>query len=274
LFDFTKKIIVVTGAARGIGKNIAAKFAFLGATVIIIDINTELLEKVGHEFHVGGLKVETVEFDLSRIDKISDTVKSIFNKYGSIDILVNNARAGKRTSPLSETLENFELTSDISLKAPLFFSQAVIKQTANRNDSTSDKNKCIINISSVVAQNICKESAGYHIAKASLENLTRYLAVHGGPLGFNVNAIRPGFIVQDEHQERYRHGDNEGYRKMTEFCHPLRRVGSSDDIANAAIFLSSDLAGFITGQVLTVDGGLTIQDQWDLITMYHKSLEK
>jgi len=274
LFDFIKKTIVVTGAARGIGKNIAAKFAASGATVIIIDRNAALLDKVRQELHTDGLKVETVELDLSMIDKFSEHVKSILKEYGSIDILVNNARAGKKTRPLSETLDNFNLSLDISLKAPLFFSQAVIEETAKRSDLNSDQNKCIINISSVVAQNICKESAAYHIAKAALENLTRYLAVHAGPLGFRVNAIRPGFIVQDEHKEKYESVDNEDYREMTERCHPLRRVGRSNDIANAAMFLGSDLASFITGQVLTVDGGLTIQDQWDLVHTYHHSLEK
>lgn len=270
MFDFNGKTAVVTGSARGIGRNIAVGFAAGGADTVLIDINAGSLMTTCRELKQKGLPVYAFEFDLSRTDRLADMINDIHAQFGNIDYLVNNARAGKRTLPLGETIDNFDLISDVSLKAPLFLSQAFIRQSVDFDkDRGKASSRCIINISSVAAKTVCRESAGYHISKAALENLTRYLAVHGGNYGFRVNAIRPGFIVQDEHKKRYEDQDNKGFREIGRFCHPLKKIGSSDDIANAVLFLCSDLAGFITGQVLTVDGGLTIQDQWDLIHSYH-----
>jgi NAD(P)-dependent dehydrogenase (short-subunit alcohol dehydrogenase family) len=270
VFDFKDKIIAVTGAARGIGRNMALAFARHKGKVLLIDNNRAAVEEEAAAFKRMGLSVEPVVFDLADIEKINSFVKHLFNDFGRIDILINNARAGSRTPPFSEDPVNLDLALDVTLKAPLFFSQAMIREK-KESKTFSGTDQSIINISSVVALNICRESVGYHLAKASLENLTKYLAVHGGPHGVRVNAIRPGFIVQDEHIERYEREDNKDYRETSRFCHPLRRIGRSDDVANAALFLCSDLAGFITGQILTVDGGLTIQDQWDLVHTYYQS---
>ena len=231
--------------------------------MIIVDINEQLGSTVVKECHSKKLEVDFLAMDLAQTEQAEKVVDTVTRKHGKIDILVNNARAGKRTAHLAETIENWELSFDVSLKAPFFLSQVLISRAPNL-----PRESVILNISSVAAKNISQNSASYHLIKAALENLTRYLAVYGGPKGFRVNAIRPGFIVQDEHRSRYRQDDNQTYRDMAEYCHPLRRIGSSDDIANAALFLCSDLARFITGQVLTVDGGLTIQDQWSLIERF------
>jgi len=272
MLNFKGKTIVITGAARGIGKNIAARFASLGARVVIIDMNRDLLETTAQEFTKKGWDVLPSEFDLTKTHRISEYVTNLIKRYGSVDILVNNAKAYKHNAPLSETVDNFDLAVDVSLKAPLFFSQSMINEITVKAGAVQPR--WIVNISSVVAGHICRESAGYHLTKASLENLTRYLAVHGGDKGVRVNAIRPGFIVQDEHRERYSRSDNKTYRDMSRFCHPLKCVGRSDDIADATMFLCSPMARFITGQVLTVDGGLTLQDQWDLIKRFQEKLEK
>ena len=96
--------------------------------------------------------------------------------------------------------------------------------------------------------------------------LTRYLAVNAGARGVRVNSVLPGFIVQDEHRERYLGADNADYRARAEKCHPLARVGFAADVAEATLFLCSDSAGFITGQSITVDGGFTIQDPWSVMS--------
>lgn len=250
---------MITGAARGIGKNIAQKFVSLGAQVIIVDIDIVHGIKASEAISSNDHNAEYIQCDLRELKQIDELLSSVVDKYGKIDILINNARAGIRTAPFKETEDNFQIALDVSLRAPLFLSQSFI------NCSIIKKNAgCILNISSVSALSIGSESVAYHLAKAALENLTRYLAVHGGPHGVRVNAIRPGFIVQDEHLDRYNQDANEKYRRLAEYCHPLRKHGTSDDVANASLFLCSDFAGFITGQVLTVDGGLLSQDPFSM----------
>jgi len=258
--SFHNKIVIVTGAARGIGKNIAVKFATAGAYVVIADQDDTSANMVVEQIRSAGNNSEYYRVDLSKIEQAESMIRDVMRKHGRIDVLVNNARSGTRTESLDENEENWNLSLDVSLKAPLFMSQAFIREHTDNTETA-----CIINISSVAAQKICNESAVYHVAKAGLENLTRYLAVYGGPKGIRVNAVSPGFIVQDEHKGRYLRNDNASYRRIAENCHPLRRIGTSDDVANATLFLCSDHASFITGQVLTVDGGLTIQDQWGLV---------
>jgi NAD(P)-dependent dehydrogenase (short-subunit alcohol dehydrogenase family) len=95
--------------------------------------------------------------------------------------------------------------------------------------------------------------------------MTRYLAVFGGTSNVRVNAVLPGFIVQDEHRSRFDHRDNERYRHIAEFSHPARRTGTSNDVANACLFLCSQESAFVTGQCLVVDGGSTIQEHFSLL---------
>jgi NAD(P)-dependent dehydrogenase (short-subunit alcohol dehydrogenase family) len=257
--EFKGQIVLITGAARGIGKSIAKRFALAGAHVIIADINEVEGDKSAEQITNEGYTAEFLKIDLAKIASVEAGIQHCFDQYGHLDVLVNNARGGQRTLPLKETEANWQVAFDISLKAPLFAGQKYVELLGDKLPGG-----CILNISSVAAQSICHESASYHLSKSALENLTRYLAVHAGDKGIRVNGIRPGFIVQDEHQTRYWKDDNTSYRKTAEFCHPLKRIGSSGDVADAALFLCSKQASFITGQILTVDGGLTIQDPWEL----------
>ncbi|NQV49890.1 MAG: SDR family oxidoreductase [Candidatus Marinimicrobia bacterium] len=255
----TEKRVIVTGAGRGIGKNIALKFAESGYKVILVDNDEKRLQSVSTECQERGLKVEYYCLDLQIVQDIEKMLSRLFKKYRKIDALVNNARGGSRTAPLAETEDNWQLTMDVSIKAPLFLAQSYIEEMWKAKSTG-----CIVNISSIASTMVGQESTAYHLAKSALDNLTRYLAVHGGPKGVRVNAVRPGFIVQDEHRERFSSEANLEYRKMAESCHPLQKVGKSDDIANVVQFLCSESASFVTGQVITVDGGLSIRDQWDL----------
>ncbi len=261
---FKKNIVVVTGATRGIGWNIAATFAKNGAKVIAVGRDEQKAIEPTTRKKSNNIDVDFLCLDISQRTQAEIMVEQVTQKYGGIDVLVNNARTGVRTSPLKETESNFDSVVNVCLKAPLFASQMMIESN-NQN-----RQGVILNISSVVSKHISNESASYHMAKSALENLTRYLAVHGGAKRIRANAVRPGFIVQDEHQERYWQDDNRDYRKVAEFCHPLKTVGCSDDIANAALFLCSDMAQYITGQVLTVDGGMSVQGQWDLLNQFLK----
>ncbi len=147
------------------------------------------------------------------------------------------------------------------LKAAFFLSQGAIKVMKTK------KKGVIINISSISGRYISSESPSYHMAKAGLIQMTRYLAKHAGPLGIRTNAVAPIFIVQDEHIPKYTSQENKNYKEFAEKCHPLGLIGKSSDITKAIMFLSSDAAYFINGEILYLDGGLTLQDPF--VLAYH-----
>lgn len=238
----------------------ALAFAESGARVVVVDRDGKNSQALQEQLRDNGAQIVLREFDLSRVDTITQFIDDLIDELGWIDVWVNNARSGTRTEPLEESIENWSDTFDVVLKAPLFASQHLIKRAREHEKAIN-----ILNISSILAATVSVESASYHLAKAGLESLTRYLAVHGGPFGVRANAIRPGFIVQDEHQEMYRSEDNASYRKVAENCHPLGQVGSSDDVAQSALFLCSDQAKFITGHVLALDGGIQNNEPFTLL---------
>jgi 3-oxoacyl-[acyl-carrier protein] reductase len=134
------------------------------------------------------------------------------------------------------------------------------QQLIDHATKSPESPRSIINISSTSARYISAESASYHTTKAALESLTRYLAVYAGKYNVRVNAIAPGFIVKDEHRERFNSKDNDAYRSTALAVHPVGRIGSIDDVANMVAFLLSHASTFMTGQTLAIDGGLTLKD--------------
>jgi len=187
----------------------------------------------------------------------------VYERYKKLDILVNSARSGQRVQLLEETEQTWEDTLSVSLRAAFFTSQEAIRIMSQKGGS-------IVNIGSIAAFLSTHESPVYHIAKAGLLQMTRNLAVLAGSYKIRVNSVLPGFIVQDENQPRYRDLDNQVYRKVAEFCHPLGEVGSSDDVARAVLYLCSSEAAFITGQSLIVDGGATLQEQFGLLHRFQQ----
>jgi NAD(P)-dependent dehydrogenase (short-subunit alcohol dehydrogenase family) len=256
---FANKVALITGSARGIGKNIARAFGQEGANVAICDINLEDGKATEKKFVDEGISAGFFHIDLSIRGKPQAMVQQVTGRYGGIDILVNNAHSGKHASLLEEDDDSWENGVSVTLRAAFFSSQEAIRVMSQAEGGN------IVNISSVLAFLSCHKSPIYHIAKAGLVQMTRYLADHAGKYGVRVNAVSPGFIIQDEHKMRYERDDNQRFREIAEFCHPLRHLGCSDDVANAVLFLCSPEASFITGQNIIVDGGLTIQEQNDLV---------
>lgn len=257
---FDGKVVLVTGSARGIGKTIASAFGMAGAHVAICDLNGDASEATVKELLDLGISAGHFVVDLSKIGEPQRMVMEVAKKFGRLDVLVNNARAGVRRAFLEDSEDNWDLTMSVGLRAAFFASQQAIP-LMERNGGGS-----IVNISSVAAFLVSLESAGYHAAKAGLVQLTKYLAVNSGARQVRVNAVLPGFIVQDEHRERYLREDNAAYRARAEGCHPLKRVGYASEVAEATLFLCSDSARFITGQSIVVDGGFTVQDPWTVMS--------
>jgi len=259
-WNFAGGVAIVTGSARGIGKNIAAALGAAGARVAVCDFNRDAAEATVREFCDRGITADYFAVDLSKKGEPGRMVEAVAQKWGRLDILVNNARAGARKDALADSESNWDLTQSVGLRAAYFAAQQAIPVMAGNGGGS------IVNICSVAAMLVSLESAAYHAAKAGLMQVTKYLAANAGGRRVRVNAVIPGFIVQDEHRERYMRADNAAYRARAEACHPLGDVGHASDVAEAALFLCSESAGFITGQAIVVDGGFTLQDSWAVLS--------
>lgn len=256
------KAVVVTGAARGIGKNIAAALGLAGASVTVCDIDRENGDQTVSELQAQGFIAEFLHVDLSQRGEAKAMVRRVAQRWGRLDGLINNARSGGRSERgRDEDEEQWELALSVTLRAAFFASQEAVHQMKKSGGGS------IVNISSTVGLVAPYGVSGaYQVAKAGMLQMTRYFAVHGGPDNVRVNAVLPGFIVQDEHRDRFERSDNAAYRQTAELCHPLRRTGSSDDVANACVFLSASQSSFITGQCLVIDGGVSIQEHFSLLS--------
>ncbi len=265
-FNFKGKVALVTGSARGIGRTIAAAFGHAGARVAICDIDRNTSEATVLGLRKSGIDAKYFSVDLSKRGEPHRMVAEVAEKFGRLDVLVNNARAGVRRDLPEDTEENWDLTMSVGLRAAYFACREAIPIMGSGGGGS------IVNISSISAFLVSQEGAAYHAAKAGMMQLTRYIAAHAGDRMVRVNSVLPGFIVQDEHKKRYLRDENVDYRIRAERCHPLGRVGYASDVAEATLFLCSDSASFITGHAIVVDGGFTIQDSWMAISAVATSL--
>jgi NAD(P)-dependent dehydrogenase (short-subunit alcohol dehydrogenase family) len=262
--EFDGKVVLITGGIRGIGKAIAHSFARQGGTVVVCDVNEKDGINVESEFQKTGLPVHFLPADLSQRGAPREAVDRVVQEYGRLDVLVNNARSGRRTSMLEEDEDSWEEGISVTLRAAFFASQEAVRHMSQKDGGR------IVNICSVAAYLTSNEAPIYHIAKAGMVQMTRYFAAHAGKFGISVNAVAPGFIIQDEHGARFNDENNRHYRKIAEFSHPLGHTGRSDDVSRAVLFLCSEEASFITGQTIVVDGGLTLQEQSTLLYRFDK----
>ena len=259
------RVALVTGAARGIGHNIARRLAQCGCNVWIGDVDPISGRAAIDTLRQAGLAAKFVEVDLARAGNPQSIVRQVVDQAGGIDILVNNARAGKRVTLEDESEDNWETVFGVIVKAAFFASQEALHHMTRRGHGS------IVNIGSVAASLTTHESPSYHAAKAALTHLTRYLAASVGAPGIRVNCVTPGLIVKDEDRSRFDSEDNSEDRLLAERVHPLRRAGRADDVADAVLYLASDSASFVNGQSIVVDGGLTVQEPFDLVTYLRPS---
>jgi meso-butanediol dehydrogenase/(S,S)-butanediol dehydrogenase/diacetyl reductase len=241
---FTDRVVVITGSGSGIGRVMAHKFAAEGARVAVVDWKGEKAEEVAKE--VGG-RTHAVQADVSNGADVKAMVKDVASKLGHVDVLVNNAAIADGDDVLKIDEPTWERDVDVVLKSVFLCSQAVLPSMIERHRGV------IVNIASVNGLSALGNEA-YSAAKAGVINLTQGIAVRYGHHGIRCNAIAPGTIRTPIWQERIDR-DPVVFQRLVKW-YPLGRVGEPEDIANAAMFLASDDAGWITGTVLTVDGGL------------------
>jgi 3-oxoacyl-[acyl-carrier protein] reductase len=241
------KTAVVTGAAAGIGRAIAARFAAEGATVVAVDRREEDLVRTAEAIAAGGGRVQAMREDVGASGAADRIVETCLNAFGALDVLVNNAGIGGSHELLETSDEEWDRFVLVNLTSVFRLCRRAVAEMCTGHGGR------IINISSVFAAVAYPGTTSYSAAKAALIALTRSIAVDYAGRGVTVNAIAPGLIVTDMTRERLQ--GNQRYRTLMLDSTPLGRPGSPEDVAGAALFLASDDATFITGQVLTVDGG-------------------
>ena len=251
--DFKDQTVIVTGAAHGFGRAIALAFAWEGAAVWACDVNTESLSETARLAHHDGLTIQTRPVDVSDAAAVGAFVAEVVAATGRIDVLVNNAGGvlGQVGRPLEEiSPEDWKAIYGVNVDGAFYFAQAVAPHMKARRHGR------IINISSGAGLGVSLTGIqAYASAKAAQIGLTRQLAHELGEWGITVNNVAPGFVRSNPTTERqWQSYGEEGQRKLVDGI-ALKRLGTPDDIAAAVLFFASGLAGWITGQVLSVDGG-------------------
>lgn len=244
------KVAVVTGGGRGIGKAIARRLAEAGASVAIASRKIENLQATAAEFATLPGKVVPIACHVGRLDQLENLVRETEARLGPIDILVNNSATNIGQGPsLNVTDEMLDKMIEINIKSALRLIRLTVPKMIERKAGGS-----IINIASIAGLQPQPGGLLYSFTKAGLIMLTRSWAREFGPHGVRVNAIAPGLIQTDFSEFLWK---DEQLRTHIEVTQPIRRIGQPDEIAGAALYLASDDASFVTGQVFVLDGGAT-----------------
>ena len=239
------KVAIVTGASRGIGRSISLALAARGARIVVVDLNLEGTEAMVAEIEAKGGEAIAVQGNVAVAADAEGMVAAAMEKFGRVDILVNNAGITRDALLLRMKDEDWDAVLDVNLKGAFLCTRAAAKVMSKQRYGR------IINISSVVGQMGNAGQANYCASKAGLMGLTRSDARELARRNVTVNAVAPGFIATDMTEAL-----PEKTRQELAAQIPLGRLGAADDIANAVVFLASDAAGYITGQVLGVNGGM------------------
>jgi 3-oxoacyl-[acyl-carrier protein] reductase len=241
------RVVIITGAARGIGAGTAKRFSEEGASVAIFDINEEQAAETAGSLGGQALGVGVNVADAASVEA---GVARVLEELGGLHVIVNNAGITRDNLLFKLTEEDWDSVMDVHLKGAFLMSKAAQKTFVDQ------KYGKILNLSSISALGN-RGQANYSAAKAGIQGFTRTLALELGPFGVNVNAIAPGFIATEMTDDTARRlkMDVDEFRRLNAEANPVRRVGFPEDIAAAAAFLCSDEASYITGQTLYVDGG-------------------
>ena len=240
------KVALITGAARGIGKAIALKFAENGADIAFTDLelNETALATVA-ELEALGVKVKAYASNAASFNDTKDVVEQVLADFGQIDVLVNNAGITKDGLMMRMSEEQWDAVINVNLKSAFNFIHAVVPAMARRRCGS------IINMSSVVGVSGNAGQCNYSASKAGLIGLAKSIAKEMGARGIRANSIAPGFIITEMTAKL-----SEEVREKWAETIPLRRGGTPEDVANVALFLASDLSSYVSGQTIHCCGGM------------------
>jgi len=239
------KVAIITGAARGIGKEIALKLAGEGAKIVICDINQDELKNAQEDIAKLGVEVMTAVVDVSSFQQVMEFINNVLDKFERIDILINNAGITRDKLLLRMEEKDWDSVLDINLKGAFNMIRAISKPMLKQ------KGGIIVNMASIIGLMGNPGQANYAASKAGLIALTKTVAKELGSKGVRANAIAPGYI-KTQMTDELNDSVKEAMLKMI----PLGDLGTTEDIANLALFLCSPQSRYITGQVIQVDGGM------------------
>lgn len=250
MFDLKDKVALITGSTKGIGKSIAEELAKAGAKVVISSRKAEAVAAVTQEFTASGHAAIGVPCNVGDKSQLRGMVDAALAKWGRIDVLVCNAATNPVFGPMAKVAdEAFDKIMGTNVRGIFWLANMVLPQMAERKDGA------VIIVSSIAALRGSDVNGLYGVTKAADAALARALAVEWGPHNIRINCIAPGLIKTDFARALW---TDEARRKRREAMTPLRRLGEPQDIGGIAVFLASDAARFVTGQMIVADGGVSI----------------
>lgn len=242
------KVALITGSARGLGRAIAEKLAGEKVKIAVTDVNDALAAATAEEISQKyGVETIALKHDVASEESTKEVVKSVINRFSKIDILINNAGITRDARLMMMKQDDWDLVMKINLTGAFICTKLVSKQMLKQNSGS------IVNIASVSGLIGNIGQANYSASKAGLIGLTKTTARELAERGVNVNAIAPGFIQSDMTHVL---SEEASQRLLSQI--PMNRPGKPEDVANIALFLVSDLAKYVTGQVINVDGGMVM----------------
>lgn len=241
------KVAIITGGARGIGKEIALTFAREGADICICDVNEQLLEETAKELKSTGRQAIGLKVDVANFSQVEDMVQKVLDKFAKVDILINNAGITRDNLLLRMKEEEWDAVINVNLKGTFnctkAVSKAMIKQKSGR----------IVNVASIIGLIGNAGQANYAASKGGVISFTKSAAKELASRNINVNAIAPGFIKTDMTAKL-----SQDLQESMLKAIPLNRFGEPSDVANLALFLASESSSYITGHVIQLDGGMVM----------------
>ena len=249
MLSLIKKSAIVSGGSKGIGKAIAFKYAQAGANVVICSRKKENLNDAVIEAESNGLKLIPIECNTSNFDSIKSVVDLTLDKFGKVDVLVNNAATNPYYGPILNSEDShWNKIFDVNVKGYFNFAKACSNSMINNNSGK------IINVASIAAKTPLEGLGVYNISKAAVVMLTKVLAKELGQHNIQINTLAPGFIKTDFSKALW--NDEDTYNKIVKSI-PQGKMGNPEDISGMALYLASSASDFITGSTFTVDGGIT-----------------
>ena len=253
LFSLESRSAVVTGAAGGIGRWLAAGLGAAGARILLTDLDPEGLDAVASTLRDAAIETHTFVADLLDDDAPEQVVAEARRRFGGLDVLVNNAAVNRRMPILDMDRETWDLITDVNLRVPYFLSQAAARAMRDGPGGA------IVNISSLSSVYALEQISVYAPSKAALSNLTRVMALEWAADGIRANAIAPGFMDTPLAAPIWEHPDR---RRWLLNRVPLQRPGRPDELVATCQLLASDAGSFLTGQTIVVDGGFFAGGRW------------